>query len=90
MGQLAEKVYMDLVGRGRSVRTARRWCNWTQRFEISCGIKHKYSREDVMRYLVDCRERGLCQNSINTELRPVKLLAEIQGWSAVCSRPEVW
>ncbi len=80
MGQLAEKVYMDLVGRGRSVRTARRWCNWTQRFEASCGIKRKYNREDVMKYLVACRERGLCQNSINTVVRPIKLLAEIQGW----------
>ena len=90
MGQLAEKVYMDLVGRGRRVRTARRWRSLIERFEMCCGVKRGYGREDVMRYLVDCRERGLCQNSINTELRPVKLLAEIQGWSTVCSRPEVW
>ncbi len=76
MGHLAEKVYMDLVGRGRRVRTAKRWRNLIGRFETCCGIKRRYSREDVMRYLVDCRERGLCQNSIVTELRSGCLVRE--------------
>lgn len=77
---LGNLVYEDLVGRGRRMETAKRWSGWVSRFEGCCGIKGKYGREDVMKSLVDCRARGLKQNSINTVLRAVKLLAEIQGW----------
>ena len=51
MGSLAEKVYMDLMARGKDIKTARRWRNWTMKFEACCGIKSKYERDDVIRYL---------------------------------------
>jgi hypothetical protein len=81
MASLAEKVYMDLVARGKDIETARRWRNWTARFEVCCGSKSKYERDDVIRYLSYLRERGYRQSSIDVMLRPVKLLAQVQGWN---------
>ena len=81
MGRLAEKVYMDLVARGKDIETARRWQNLIMKFEICCGVKSKYGRDDVIRYLSCLREQGYRQSSINVMVRPVKLLAQIQGWT---------
>ena len=81
MARLAEKVYMDLIARGKDVATAKEWCRWIMKFENCCGIKSKYDRDDVIRYLCWLREQGYRQSSINVMLRPVKLLAQIQGWS---------
>jgi hypothetical protein len=80
MGRLAEKVYMDLVARGKDIETARRWRNLTTKFEVCCGNKSKYARDDVVRYLCYLREKGYRQSSIDVMVRPVKLLAQIQGW----------
>ena len=81
MGRLAEKVYMDLMARGKVIETARRWRVLTTTFEVCCGIKSKYDRDDVIRYLSCLREQGYRQSSIDVMVRPVKLLAQIQGWS---------
>lgn len=81
MGRLAENVYMDLMARGKDVVTARRWRHWIMKFELCCGVKSKYDRDDVIRYLGHLREQGYRQSSINVMLRPVKLLAQIQNWS---------
>ena len=81
MGRLAEKVYMDLMARGKDVVTARRWSHGIMNFELCCGIKSKYERDDVIRYLSYLREQGYRQSSIDVMVRPVKLLAQIQGWS---------
>jgi hypothetical protein len=76
-----ERVYMDLVGRGKDVETARRWRQLTMKFEVCCGTKTEYEREDVIRYLCSLREKGYRQSSIDVMVRPVKLLAQIEGWS---------
>jgi len=81
MGRLAEKVYMDLVARGKDIETARRWRLLTMKFEVCCGTKSKYDRDDVIKYLCCLREQGYRQSSIDVMVRPVKLLAQIQGWS---------
>jgi hypothetical protein len=81
MGRLAEKVYMDLMARGKDIETARRWRYLVMKFEVCCGSKTKYGRDDVIRYLSCLREEGYRQSSIDVMLRPVKLLAQIQGWS---------
>jgi hypothetical protein len=81
MGKLAEKVYMDLMARGKDIETARRWRNWIMKFEVCCGLKGKYEREDVIKYLCYLREKEYRQSSIEVMVRPVKLLAQIQGWS---------
>ena len=81
MGRLAEKVYMDLMARGKDVVTARRWCHWIMKFEVCCGNKSKYERDDVIRYLCYLREKGYRQSSIDVMVKPVRLLAQIQGWS---------
>lgn len=80
MGRLAEKVYMDLMARGKDVVTARRWCDWIMKFEMCCGVKSKYNRDDVIRYLCCLREQGYRQSSINVMVKPLRLLAQIQGW----------
>jgi len=80
METVAEKVYMDLVARGKDIETARRWRHLTMKFEVCCGTKGKYDRDDVIRYLCCLRERGYRQTSIDVMVRPVKLLAQIQGW----------
>lgn len=81
MASLAEKVYMDLMARGKDIETARCWRRWTMKFEVCCGIKSKYDRDDVIRYLSCLREQGYRQSSIDVMVRPLKLLAQIQGWS---------
>lgn len=80
MGRLAEKVYMDLVARGKDIENARRWRNLITKFEVCCETKSKYDRDDVVRYLCYLREKGYRQSSIDVMVRPVKLLAQIQGW----------
>ena len=81
MTRLAEKVYMDLMARGKDIETARRWRHWTMKFKVCCGTKSKYDRDDVIRYLSCLREQGYRQSSIDVMVRPVKSLAQIQGWS---------
>jgi hypothetical protein len=81
MASLAEKVYMDLMARGKDIETARCWRRWTTKFEVCCGTKSKYDRDDVIRYLCYLREQGYRQSSIDVMVRPLKLLAQIQGWS---------
>ena len=81
MANLGEKVYVDLMARGKSIDTARNWRSLTNKFEACCGSKSKYDRDDVIRYLSWLREQGYRQSSIEVMIRPVKLLAQIQGWS---------
>jgi integrase len=81
MASLAEKVYMDLMARGKDIETARCWRRWTMKFEVCCGIKSEYDRDDVIRYLSCLREQGYRQSSIDVMVRPLKLLAQIQGWN---------
>lgn len=80
METVAEKVYMDLVARGKDIETAKRWRRLTMKFEVCCGTKSKYDRDDVIRYLCYLREQGYRQSSIDVMVRPLKLLAQIQGW----------
>lgn len=81
MAELAEKIYEDLIGRrGSSHDTAKHWMTWTERFENVCGVKEKYDRSDIIKFLTWEREQGFSENSIKTHLRPIKLLAQIQGW----------
>lgn len=78
--QISSLVHDDLVARGKSVKTARLWRGWVDRFAGVCGEKDGYERSDVIRYLADLRERGFKQNTINVQLAPLKLLAQVQGW----------
>ncbi len=81
MATVAEKVYMDLMARGKDIETARRWEHLIMKFEACSGTKRKYDRDDVIRYLCYLREQGYRQSSIDVMVRPVKLLAQIQGWN---------
>jgi hypothetical protein len=81
MASVAEKVYMDLMARGKDIETARCWRRLTTKFEVCCGTKSKYDRDDVIRYLSSLREQGYRQSSIDVMVRPLKLLAQIQGWN---------
>lgn len=81
MGELAKKIYEDLKGRrGSSHDTAKHWQTWTERFEEVCGIKESYDRDDLIKFLAWEREQGFAESSIKVHLRPIKLLAQIQGW----------
>lgn len=75
-----EMVSQDLIARGKSESTARNWSTYVRRFEECCGVKDRYERGDVVKFLADMRKQGFKQNSINTMIRPIKLLAQIQGW----------
>lgn len=81
MERLGEKISMDLMARGKDMQTARRWPRLITKFEVCCGTKSRYDRDDVVRYLCHLREQGYRQSSIDVMVRPVKLLAQIQGWS---------
>ena len=76
----SELVYEDLIARGKGVVNAKRWRAWVQRFEACCGVKDSYVRADVIKYLAALRNDGLNQNSINTMIRPVRLLCQVQNW----------
>jgi len=80
MGTNAEKVYEDLVARGRQEDTARRWRAVVRRFEACCGVKDSYERGDVIKFLAELRLHGMKQNSINSRIKALKLLCEIQNW----------
>jgi hypothetical protein len=76
----SELVYEDLVARGKKKNTAKSWSAIVRKFEGCCGVKDDYSRGDIINFLASLRENGIKQNSINTIMRPIKLLCEIQGW----------
>lgn len=81
MSELGTLVYEDLIARGKDIETARQWRGWVDRFVSICGEKGGYDRSDVIKYLAELRGNGFRQNSINTMVRPIKLLCQIQGWS---------
>ena len=76
----AQLVYHDLIARGRQVETARRWRSLVQRFEACCGVKDSYDRADVVKFVAELRQGGMKQNSINTRLKALRLLCQIQNW----------
>ncbi|HEC62078.1 MAG TPA: hypothetical protein ENI27_07475, partial [bacterium] len=81
MAKLAQRIYEDLVGRrGSSHDTAKHWKTWTERFEAVCGTKERYDRTDIIRFLAWEREQGFSESTIKVHLRPLHLLAQIQGW----------
>lgn len=81
MSELALRVKKDLLARGKTGGCAQHWQTWTERFESVCGTKAEYARDDVINYLAWCREQGFSQLSIETMLRPIRLVAQIQGWT---------
>lgn len=77
---LGEMIYQDLVARGKKEYTAREWRSKTDRFVRIIGNKPTYDRNDVTKYLVAMRNIGHCQNTINKDLKPLHLLAQLQNW----------
>jgi len=69
-----------LIARGRQVETAKRWRSLVQRFEACCGIKGSYDRADVIKFIAELRKEGMKQNSINSRLKALRLLCQIQNW----------
>jgi hypothetical protein len=55
----AERVYEDLVARGRQEDTARRWRAFVKRFEDCCGVKDTYKRADLIKFLALLRKEGM-------------------------------
>ena len=78
--RLREIIYADILGRRGNEDTAKEWAAMIAQFEQVCGYKGEYTREDLTLFLGHLRKRGLCQNTIYKYLKPVKLLAVIQGW----------
>jgi integrase len=76
----APLVYHDLIARGRKVDTARRWRSLVQKFEACCGVKDSYDRADVVKFVAELRQEGMKQNSINSRLKALRLLCQIQNW----------
>jgi hypothetical protein len=76
----AELVYDDLIARGKQVETAKRWRALVQRFEACCGIKGSYDRADVIKFIAELRKEGMKQSSINSRLKALRLLCQIQNW----------
>jgi site-specific recombinase XerC len=51
-----------------------------QKFEVCCGVKDSYNRADVVKFIAELREEGMKQNSINSRLKALRLLCQIQNW----------
>lgn len=79
--RLRELIYSDILGRRGNEATAREWGAIVAQFEQVCGYKEEYSREDLTLFLAHLRKRELCQNTIYKYLKPLKLLAQVQGWN---------
>lgn len=77
---LRELVKEDLTARGCSSDVIEHWPTYADRFELTCGLKAKYERADVIKYVAWQREQGFAQSTINQQLRAIKLLAQIQEW----------
>lgn len=77
---LKEIIYDDVLGRGKTEAVAKEWGSIAAEFESVCSKKKDYTREDITTFLVHLRNRGLRQTTINKYLKPIKLLAQIQGW----------
>lgn len=73
-------IYEDIIGRGKSVSSARRYGGIVERFEECCGVKNDYNRGDVVKFIAGLRESGMKQNSINSEMEAIKLLCIVQKW----------
>ncbi|MBA7571075.1 hypothetical protein ES708_12831 [subsurface metagenome] len=80
MAKLGDMVYEDLVARGRKKATAQQWRALADKFGNYCGVKDEYDRYDVIKFLAQLRGEGHKQSTIEVELRPIKLLAQIQKW----------
>ena len=76
----SQLVYHDLIARGRQVETARRWRSLVQKFEACCGAKDSYYRADVVKFIAELRQQGMKQSSINSRLKALRLLCQIQNW----------
>jgi len=77
---LRELIYNDIVARGKTLDVAKQWGSIADEFERVCGAKESYTRADVTALLAHLRKRGLLQSTIDKNLKPLKLLAQIQGW----------
>ena len=64
MASLAEKIYLDLMARGKDIETAKPWRYLAMKFEVCCRSKGKYDGDDGIRYLCYLREQGYGQSSI--------------------------
>lgn len=74
-------IYNDLMARGKTEAVSKEWGAVAAEFEQVCGQKECYARADITNFLAHLRKRGLAQTTINKDLKTIKLLAEIQGWS---------
>ncbi len=77
---LREIIYNDLAARGKTDAIAKEWGAVAAEFERVCGEKKRYTRTDVTAFLAHLRKRGLLQNTIDKDLKAIKLLSEIQHW----------
>lgn len=78
--RLRELIYNDLIGRGRSNAVAKEWGAVAAEFEQVCGYQEKYTRADIILFLVHLRKRKLAQSTIDKNLKAIKLLSQIQQW----------
>jgi len=51
-----------------------------QRFEACCGVKDSYHRADVVKFIAELRQQGMKQSSINSRLKALGSLCQIQNW----------
>ncbi|MBA7553654.1 hypothetical protein ES705_46248 [subsurface metagenome] len=77
---LRELIYNDIIARGKTEAVAKEWGAVAAEFEQVCGLKKSYNRTDITAFLVHLRKRGISQNTINKDLKAIRLLALIQGW----------
>ena len=79
---LKEIVYNELMGLGKTEAVAKEWGAVAAEFEQVCGEKESYTRTDVITFLTHLRKRGLKQNTIEKDLKAIKVVARVQGWGA--------
>ncbi len=77
---LRQLIYNDLIARGKTEAVAKEWGAVAAEFERVCGQKESYTRADITAFLAHLRKRGLIQNTIDKDLKAIRLLAQIQGW----------
>lgn len=78
---LRDLVQNELIALGRTPAVVKEWSAIAAEFEHICGYKTEYARPDVMAFVKHLRQRGLCQNTILKDIKTLKVIARVQGWT---------
>jgi hypothetical protein len=77
---LRSLVQNESTALGRTPAVIKEWGAIAAEFELVCGDKDNYERNDVIAFLTHLRKRGLLETTIRKDLKILKVISRVQGW----------